>query len=126
MDLVVVSLFLAYHASRMRLLYPKRGQGRVPNLKQGAWASILQGPSSKLSSILYVFFLQIFLSNVKCTGDEHSLLECENDGFGVTGDCTHKNDAGVRCLKEGKPLYQKLINITSYLVLPILPKFPDI
>ena len=54
-----------------------------------------------------IFFLQIFLSNVKCTGDEHSLLECENDGFGVTVDCTHKNDAGVRCLKEGKPLYQK-------------------
>ena len=109
MDLVVVSLFLAYHASRMCLLYPKRGQGGVPNLKQGAWASILPFRAHLLNSVRFCmfFFFQIFLSNVKCTGDEHSLLECENDGFGVTGDCTHKNDAGVRCLKEGKPLYQK-------------------
>ena len=56
MDPVVVSLFLAYHASRMRLLYPKRGQGGVPNLKQGFYPPI-QGPFSKLSSILYVFFV---------------------------------------------------------------------
>ena len=107
MDPVVISLFLAYHASRMCLLYPKR-QGRVPNLIQGAWPSILPFRAHLLNSVRFcMFFLQIFLSNVKCTGDEHSLLECENDGFGVTGDCTHKYDAGVRCLKEGKPLYQK-------------------
>ena len=108
MDPVVISLFLAYHASRMCLLYPKRGQGRVPNLIQGAWPSILPFRTHLLNSVRFcMFFLQIFLSNVKCTGDEHSLLECENDGFGVIGDCTHKYDAGVRCLKEGKPLYQK-------------------
>jgi len=51
---------------------------------------------------------QIFLSNVNCSGNEHSLLECSNDGWGEIGDCTHKDDAGVRCLKEGTPLMDYL------------------
>ena len=56
MDPVFVSLFLAYHASRMRLLYPKRGQGRVPNLKQGAWASILPFRAHFLNSVRFCMF----------------------------------------------------------------------
>ena len=56
MDPVVISLFLAYHASRMCLLYPKRGQGGVPNLKQGAWASILPFRAHLLNSVRFCMF----------------------------------------------------------------------
>ena len=44
---------------------------------------------------------QIHLSNVICSGSEHSILECNNYGWGVTGSCAHKDDAGVRCIKTG-------------------------
>ncbi|KAM7451829.1 hypothetical protein ABFA07_000829 [Porites harrisoni] len=98
------------------------GGGRIEVYHNGQWGTICDKSWSEQASkvacrelgfktALYpskrAFFGEgsgpIFLSNVKCTGDEHSLLECENDGFGVTGDCTHKNDAGVRCLKEDSP-----------------------
>ena len=36
-----------------------------------------------------------------CNGPEHSILECKHGGWGVTGNCTHKDDAGVRCIKAG-------------------------
>ena len=44
---------------------------------------------------------QIHLSNVTCDGSEHSILECKHDGWGVTGSCAHKDDAGVRCIRAG-------------------------
>lgn len=45
----------------------------------------------------------IFLSNVNCDGTESSIIECAHDGWGVTGSCTHKDDAGVRCIKSDIP-----------------------
>ena len=36
-----------------------------------------------------------------CDGSEHSIIECSNDGWGVVGKCTHKDDAGVRCINDG-------------------------
>ena len=38
----------------------------------------------------------ILLDNLRCTGRESSLLECESDEIGVH-DCSHSEDAGVRC-----------------------------
>lgn len=45
----------------------------------------------------------IHLSNVVCDGSEQSILECKNDGWGVVGECTHKDDAGVRCILTDVP-----------------------
>ena len=40
----------------------------------------------------------IWLDSVFCTGDEITLASCYHAGIGVTGLCSHNNDAGVRCL----------------------------
>ena len=41
----------------------------------------------------------IFLDNVGCTGTESTLLNCSNNGIG-SHECTHSEDAGVRCQSE--------------------------
>ena len=38
----------------------------------------------------------IYLDEVNCTGEESQLLECRHNGIGVH-DCSHYQDAGVRC-----------------------------
>ena len=38
----------------------------------------------------------ILLDEVNCTGEENQLLECGHNGIGVH-DCSHYQDAGVRC-----------------------------
>ena len=38
----------------------------------------------------------IYLDEVNCTGEENQLLECGHYGIGVH-DCSHYQDAGVRC-----------------------------
>ena len=42
----------------------------------------------------------IFLDNVGCSGTESTLLSCYNPGIGHHN-CSHNNDAGVRCLGNG-------------------------
>lgn len=39
----------------------------------------------------------ILLDNVRCSGDETNLLECQHNGVGVITYCDHAKDAGVRC-----------------------------
>ena len=41
----------------------------------------------------------ILLDEVNCIGVEHELLQCSHDGIGVH-DCSHYQDAGVRCESE--------------------------
>ena len=43
----------------------------------------------------------IWLDNVVCTGNETRLYDCQNTGIGVHN-CSHFEDAGVRCLTECK------------------------
>ena len=54
-------------------------------------------------SVTNAFFGQgsggIFLNNVRCSGNEETLLNCSHDGIGVHT-CTHSRDAGVRCLSK--------------------------
>ncbi|XP_071807344.1 scavenger receptor cysteine-rich domain superfamily protein-like [Asterias amurensis] len=39
----------------------------------------------------------IHMSDVNCVGNEDTLEQCPNAGWGVSGGCTHNNDAGVIC-----------------------------
>ena len=39
----------------------------------------------------------ILLDNVKCIGEEANLLSCPQLPSGITHNCRHSEDAGVRC-----------------------------
>ena len=43
----------------------------------------------------------IYLDDVSCIGNEQTLFKCSHRGIGVH-DCTHTEDAGVRCLGKKK------------------------
>ena len=43
----------------------------------------------------------ILLSNLACTGSESSLADCGHLGVGITNNCSHSEDAGVRCYQQG-------------------------
>ena len=40
---------------------------------------------------------QIWIDNVDCTGSESTLVSCGHLGVGITRDCSHSEDAGVKC-----------------------------
>ena len=43
----------------------------------------------------------IWLDEVSCIGTEVELTQCDHNGFGIE-DCSHFEDAGVRCAIEGE------------------------
>ena len=40
---------------------------------------------------------QIWIDNVDCAGSESTLVSCGHLGVGITRNCSHSKDAGVRC-----------------------------
>ena len=55
----------------------------------------------------------IWLDNVMCVGNESSLAYCIHLGLNVTRNCSHSEDAGVRCFgSQGKVFY--LLNNTIF------------
>ena len=42
----------------------------------------------------------IWLDSVTCTGNESTLASCGHFGVGVARECSHREDAGVRCSGE--------------------------
>ena len=42
---------------------------------------------------------RIWLSNVTCSGTERILMNCTSSSLRNNTDCTHEQDAGVRCLQ---------------------------
>ena len=64
---------------------------------------------------------RIWLSNVQCQAGAQDFFDCQNNGFGNTGGCSHFNDAGVVCnyqATEGKLRKTNLIYICFFGGLP--------
>ncbi|KAM9202995.1 HHIP-like protein 1 isoform 2-T3 [Dugong dugon] len=102
---------------------PGRGQGRVEVFAGGRWGTVCDdgwdaaaaavvcrqlGFAHAVRAVKRAEFgegsrLPILLDDVRCAGDEHSLLECAHAGVGVHN-CGHEEDAGVQCSHQDPDL----------------------
>ena len=57
------------------------------------------------------FGLPVLLDDLSCRGDEESLFMCQHNGL-AQDNCSHHNDAGVRCHLAGRTLWAKHDNPT--------------
>ena len=58
----------------------------------------------------------IFLNHVNCIGNESRLIDCSHNWLGVHN-CTHADDAGVRCLQLCKC---ELTNVGALMSYPMV------
>ena len=95
-------------------------EGRVEVFWNGAWWTICDdywgideatvicrelGYSRAVQALRYAEFgegvVDTLLDNLRCQGDEETVFDCPHGGLGLH-DCTHREDAGVRC---GEPFF---------------------
>uniref|UniRef100_A0A8D2Q5Y8 protein-lysine 6-oxidase n=1 Tax=Varanus komodoensis TaxID=61221 RepID=A0A8D2Q5Y8_VARKO len=102
---------------KLRLVGPRSeaGEGRLEVLYEGQWGTVCdddfnihvasvacrelgyEGATNWAHSAKYgPGDGPIWLDNMRCSGTESSLAECESNGWGVT-DCNHNEDASVEC-----------------------------
>ena len=61
----------------------------------------------------------VLLDNVICTGYEARLFDCTNSGLGVSN-CSHTNDAGVRCSTQCMLVTLIILAVNFKMVLSLL------
>ena len=66
--------------------------------------SNFSGAEARLSAAFGQGIGPIFLNNVRCTGVEHSLFDCQHNGIGHNLCSRYTYDAGVVC-KKGVYVY---------------------
>ena len=112
------------------------GEGRVEIFHNNSWATVCDddwddtdagvvcrqlGLSSSGSAVSFAGFGQgtgfILLDNVSCIASKSNIFECRHNGF-ENHDCSHREDAGVRC--GGVPskcynFYMYVLNVFTYI-----------
>ena len=111
MNLFYATVRLVYGGDHSRLI----SKGRVEVFYNGSWGTVcddwwdlkdanvvcrqLGFPGAVAANKTAAFGRgegDIWMDNVRCTGDESSLTECNHEGWGIEN-CGHDEDAGVIC-----------------------------